>query len=95
VAKIPPFDPSSLFPALYLKLPDIGVVSPLVHPDFLSTSEFAPAGADVIIGNCVGWLNLSDKSGLQTGLPNLPAVAMESNAEEWCSAVDIGGKEAF
>jgi hypothetical protein len=36
-----------------------------------------------------------NKSGLQTGLPNLPAVAMESNAEEWCSAVDIGGKEGF
>jgi hypothetical protein len=37
----------------------------------------------------------SDTKRLTTGIANLPAVAMESNAEEWCSAVDIGGKEAF
>jgi hypothetical protein len=32
---------------------------------------------------------------LQLGVPNLPALMAESNAEEWCSAVDIGGKEDF
>jgi hypothetical protein len=32
---------------------------------------------------------------LQLGIANLPAAATESNAEEWCSAVDIGGKEGF
>jgi hypothetical protein len=84
-----------LFPILYRNKRWYQVNFSLGTSRFLSTSEFASAGADVIIGNCVGWLNLSDKSGLQTGLPNLPAVAMESNAEEWCSAVDIGGKEAF
>jgi hypothetical protein len=30
-----------------------------------------------------------------TGLANLPAAVPDSNAAEWCSAVDIGGKEGF
>jgi len=30
-----------------------------------------------------------------TGIGNLPAAVPDSNAAEWCSAVDIGGKEGF
>jgi hypothetical protein len=30
-----------------------------------------------------------------TGIANLPAAVPDSNAAEWCSAVDIGGKEGF
>jgi hypothetical protein len=37
----------------------------------------------------------SGQKRLTTGIANLPAVAPESNAEDWCSAVDIGGKEDF
>jgi hypothetical protein len=35
----------------------------------------------------------SEQSGLQLIFSNLPAATPESNAEDWCSAVDIGGKE--
>jgi hypothetical protein len=37
----------------------------------------------------------SEQKRLTTRIANLPAVAPESNAEDWCSAVDIGGKEGF
>jgi hypothetical protein len=36
-----------------------------------------------------------DQKWLTTGIANLRAVATESNAEDWCSAVDSGGKEDF
>jgi len=42
------------------------------------------------------WLvEFSRTKAAATGFPNLPAVAAACNAEEWCSAVDIGGKKDF
>jgi hypothetical protein len=32
---------------------------------------------------------------LTAGIANLRAAVLDSNAAEWCSAVDIGGKEGF
>jgi hypothetical protein len=72
----------------------IRLISLLVHPHFLSTSGFARRLGRNQWKLC--WLveSLGQKAAA-TGLSNLLAVAMESNAEEWCNAVDIGGKEDF
>jgi hypothetical protein len=81
-----------LFPTLYRKLPDFGVVSTLVHLEFYPQEDLVRRlrGRDQ--------LNLAGETlnkRLETGIANLPAVAPDSNAAEWCSAVDIGGKEDF
>jgi hypothetical protein len=87
-------DPSILFPALYRNKRWYQVNFSLGTPRFFIHKRISPAGADGNHVELCGWLDLSDKAAA-TGLPNLPAVAAESNAEEWCSAVDIGGKEGF
>jgi hypothetical protein len=40
---MPPRFPSSLFPVLYRKMTDFGLVSPLVHHGFLSTRKPLPS----------------------------------------------------
>jgi hypothetical protein len=72
----------------------IGIVSPLVHRPFLSTSKRRSAdGGRNHLKLC--WLVKTMNKAAYSCIANLPVVAPESNAEEWCSAVDIGGKEGF
>jgi hypothetical protein len=70
-----------------------GLVSPLVHLEFYPQENPCPATLGAIREIC--WLVKTVNKAAATGIANLPAAATESNAEEWCSAVDIGGKEGF
>jgi hypothetical protein len=52
---MPPRAPSSLFPVLYRKMTDIGLVSPLVHLQFLSTRKPLPGDFRGNPVKIVGW----------------------------------------
>ncbi len=70
-----PRDPSSLFPVLYRKMTDFGVVSPLVHRGFLSTSKRPSRrrGCDHLK---LCWLvEISRTKAAATDTPNLRAAA--------------------
>jgi hypothetical protein len=54
---------SILFPSLYRNKRWQRVNFSLGTPQIFIHKQISPAGADVINGNCVGWLNLSDNSG--------------------------------
>ena len=92
---MPPPAPSSLFPVLYRNKRWYQVNFSLGTPRFFyPQADFARRRGRNHQELC--WLvKISRTKAAATGLPNLPAVAPESNAEEWCSAVDIGGKEDF
>jgi hypothetical protein len=73
---------------------DFGVVSPLVHLGIYPQANLARRLRDGSPVELLAGEN-SDQKWLTTGIANLRAVATESNAEDWCSAVDSGGKEDF
>jgi hypothetical protein len=52
---MPPRAPSSLFAVLYRKMTDIGLVSPLVHLQFLSTRKPLPGDFGINPVKFVGW----------------------------------------
>jgi len=73
---------------------DIGLVSPLVHLQFLSTRKSFP-GDFRGQSSEICWLVKTVNKAAYICIANLPAAVPDSNAAEWCSAVDIGGKEGF
>ena len=72
---------------------DFGLVSPLVHLEFYPQENPCPATSGQSVKFC--WLVKTVNKAAATGLANLPAAVPDSNAAEWCSAVDIGGKEGL
>jgi hypothetical protein len=72
---------------------DFRLVSPLVHLDFIHKKTLAQRLRGQSVKFC--WLVKTVNKAAATGLANLPAAVPDSNAAEWCSAVDIGGKEGF
>jgi hypothetical protein len=91
-----PRDPSSLFAVLYRILRwywvnfFLGTLLIFIHKRISVRSAQTQS-----LENCIWLVKSLGQKRLQLGVPNLPAVEAESNAEEWCSAVDTGGKKDF